>query len=121
MSNYLMLDVTDRALVSNFVGSLVKENLAFCRNTWDTTEVTFQMNYWKDKLSDNDGQIVTEWGTFKRCYFARKEWVNPREKSTPKSYEEGDFLRVWCEHDGCWCQALISPDYCPIFQDHEAE
>lgn len=68
----------------------------------------------------DDTPVVTDWDGIKSCMFARKCWVNPSNVNKEKSYEIGDFLRVWCDHDG-WCSACYGVDFCRINQDHEKD
>ncbi|MCE5222048.1 MAG: hypothetical protein LLF98_12550 [Clostridium sp.] len=65
--------------------------------------------------------VVTDWDEVSGCMFSEKAWVNPKDVDTSKSYEKGDFLRVWCIHDGDWCEAENGLDCCCIYQDHENE
>ncbi|EHR1327345.1 TPA: hypothetical protein ACF2DS_001264 [Clostridium perfringens] len=65
--------------------------------------------------------VVKNWNEMKECFFAEKRWVNPKDVDVEKEYEKGDFLRVWCAHDQCWCQAELGPEYCCIYTDHRDE
>ncbi len=65
--------------------------------------------------------VITDWDEFSECPFAAKRWVNRSNVDEEKSYEVGDFLRVYCEHDGCWCNAEFGVDNCVICSDHLAE
>ncbi|HHD2820131.1 TPA: hypothetical protein ACOTGY_001373 [Clostridium perfringens] len=66
----------------------------------------------------NTGVVVTNWSELESCYFSEKRWVNPKNIDVEKEYEKGDFLRVWCGHDQCWCHAEMGPEYCCIYTDH---
>lgn len=65
--------------------------------------------------------VITNWHNCKNCYFSEKRWVNPKDVNTEKDYETGDFLRVWCAHDQCWCSAEFGYEFCCIYRDHEDE
>lgn len=65
--------------------------------------------------------VVNDWESVSDCMFSEKCWVNPKDIGTSKSYEQGDFLRVWCNHNGDWCEAEYGLDCCSIYQDHENE
>lgn len=65
--------------------------------------------------------VITDWESVSDCMFSEKCWVNPKDIDNAKSFEKGDFLRVWCNHDGGWCAAENGLDGCVIYQDHENE
>lgn len=65
--------------------------------------------------------VITNWDELQSCMFAEKRWVNPKSVDISKSYEKGDFLRVFCNHDGEWCQAVFGLNGCKIYEDHEKE
>ena len=41
--------------------------------------------------------VITDWSNLSNCPFAQKCWVNPSNINENKSYEKGDFLRVYCD------------------------
>lgn len=65
--------------------------------------------------------VVKDWDDLQSCPFARKCWVNPSNIDEEKSYEKGDFLRVYCDHDDRWCDAEYGHEYCVICTDHLEE
>lgn len=65
--------------------------------------------------------VVSDWSEMKECMFAEKCWVNPKNVDVSKEYELGDFLRVWCLHDECWCSASLGVECCAIYLDHMNE
>jgi len=67
-------------------------------------------------------KVVKDWDSMKSCYFADKRWVNRKNVSEAKEYEEGDFLRVYCTHNQIWCSNETNdPNDCAIFFDHNNE
>ena len=62
--------------------------------------------------------VVTNWNNLSNCPLASKRWVNRENVEQAKSYEKGDFLRVYCEHDMHWCDAENGYEYCQICTDH---
>lgn len=73
-----------------------------------------------DDMYDNT-PVITNWEELSQCMFAKKLWVHPSDVNIEKEYEKGDFLRVWCVHDGCWCSEEIGAENCCIYNDHENE
>lgn len=71
------------------------------------------MNY-DDSLSKSS--IIKKRDDYKYCYFSEKKWVNPKNinDSSYKEHEKGDFLRVWCQHNQCWCSAEFGYESCII-------
>lgn len=65
--------------------------------------------------------VIKNWDEMKNCPCARKCWVNPSNVDLEKKYEKGDFLRVYCDHDGRWCDAEFGYENCAICEDHRNE
>lgn len=66
-------------------------------------------------------KVIKDWESMKGCIFAEKCWVNPKNIEVAKSYEYGDFPRVWCNHDDGWCEADLGYECCCIYSDHMEE
>lgn len=79
------------------------------------------MSGFSSNFEEPEYPVVTDWDDLKACPFARKCYVNPSNVDEEKPYEEGDFLRVYCDHDGRWCDAEFGCDCCEIYNDHEDE
>ena len=60
--------------------------------------------------------VVKDEDILSECPFANSRYVNPR--NVDEEVENGGFLRIYCEHDGRWCDAEFGSDYCAICTDH---
>lgn len=65
--------------------------------------------------------VISNWDSVSDCPCVRKAWVNPSNVDKEKSYEKGDFLRAYCEHDLRWCDAEFGCNSCAICIDHMQE
>jgi hypothetical protein len=66
------------------------------------------------------GHVNKDWNTFKGCPNASKMWVNEQSIHQPIfENKEGTFPRVWCQHDGGWCQVSTEPDNCGVRGDYD--
>lgn len=79
------------------------------------------MSGYSSNFEEPEYPVVTDWDELQACHFARKCWVNPSNINEEKPYEKGDFLRVYCDHDGRWCDAEYGCDSCVIYTNHENE
>ena len=50
------------------------------------------------------------------CPFADSRYVDPH--NVDEEVKKGGFLRIYCEHDGRWCDAEFGSDCCAICTDH---
>ena len=66
---------------------------------------------------------VVRWSSgMGECFFAEKRWVNPKNINEPKSFEKGDFPRVYCLHESAWCACVTNdPEDCCIYTKHRDE